>query len=59
MVRPVHSDRAWSLGSAGEWLVALVAINGMLPLPARPAEILETLEIAAEVWPHHSIAHCA
>lgn len=37
----------------------LVAINGMLPLPARPTEILETLEISAKVWSHNAIAHGA
>ena len=39
--------------------MALEAVNGVLPLPARPTEVLEAFEISAEVGPHHSAAHGA
>ena len=39
--------------------MGLEAIDGMLPLPTRPAKILEALEVSAEVRPHHTIAHGA
>ena len=31
----------------------------MLPLPARTTKVLETLEVSAEIGPHHSTAHGA
>ena len=39
--------------------MALEAVNGVLPLPARAAKVLEAFEVATEVWPHHSTAHGA
>jgi hypothetical protein len=38
--------------------VALVTVDGVLPLPTRATEILETLEVSAEVGPHDTTAHC-
>lgn len=37
----------------------MVAVDGMLPLPARAAEIFEALEVSAEVRSYHSVAHGA
>lgn len=34
--------------------MGVVALNGVLPLPARAAEILEALEITAEVGTHNT-----
>ena len=39
--------------------MALVAVDGVLPLPAGPAEVLEAVEVAAEVRPHHTAAQRA
>lgn len=39
--------------------MGLVAIDGMLPLPTGAAEVLEALEVTAEVRAHHSVAHGA
>ena len=39
--------------------MALVPINGVLPLPTGAAEILEALEVAAKVWTDHAITHGA
>ena len=47
------------LGGAGQGLVALEPVNRVLPLPARAAEVLEALKVAAEVRPHHTVAHGA
>ncbi len=54
-----HDACSWALGSASERLVRLVAVNRVLPLPTRAAEILEALEVSAEVRAHHTIAHGA
>ena len=37
----------------------LVAIDGMLPLPAGAAEVLEALEVPAKVGPNDTAAHGA
>lgn len=39
--------------------MALVAVNGVLPLPTAATEVLEAFEVSAEIRPHHSIAHGA
>lgn len=39
--------------------MSLKAIDGVLPLPARTTKVLETLEVSAEIGPHHSTAHGA
>lgn len=39
--------------------MGLIAVNGMLPLPTGAAEVLEALEVPAEVRAHHSVAHGA
>lgn len=39
--------------------MALVAIDGVLPLPTRAAEVLEALEVAAEIRADHTVAHGA
>ena len=47
------------LGGASERLVSLEAVDGVLPLPARAAEVLEAFEVPAEVRADHTIAHGA
>ena len=37
----------------------LVAVDGVLPLPARAAEVLEALEVAAEVRADNAATHGA
>ena len=39
--------------------MGLEPLDGVLPLPARAAEVLEALEVSAEVGPHHAVAHGA
>ena len=39
--------------------MSLVALYGVLPLPAGATEVLEALEVPAEVRAHYTIAHGA
>ena len=39
--------------------MGLVAVDGMLPLPARATEIFEALEVTAEVRSNYAVAHGA
>ena len=39
--------------------MALKAVNGVLPLPARTTKVLETFEVPTEVRPHHPATHSA
>ncbi len=39
--------------------MTLEAVDGVLPLPARAAEVLEAFEVSAEVRSDHPIAHGA
>ncbi len=39
--------------------MGLVTVDGVLPGPTRATEVLEAVEISAEVGPHHTIAHGA
>ena len=45
------SSEVTKFGGTSEWLVALVAINGVLPLPTGTTEVLEALEVAG-IWLH-------
>lgn len=57
--RQVILEVARSLRGSREWLVLLVAVDGVLPLPARAAEVLEALEVSAEVGAHDATTHGA
>ena len=50
-------SKVTGLGGPREWLVALEPSDGVLPLPTRAAVVLETPEVPAEVWSHHTITH--
>lgn len=39
--------------------MALKPINRVLPLPARPTEVLEAFEVPAEIGAHHAATHRA
>lgn len=39
--------------------MGLEAIDRVLPLPARAAEVFEAFEVTAEVGTHHTAAHSA
>ena len=51
------SSEVTRFGGTSEWLVALVAVDGVLPLPTGATEVLEALEVAAEVRPDHTVTH--